>query len=338
VRRAANREAIEHLQRALSLISKQEETAERWRAELGILSLLCPALMGVHGWSGEEVGHAVERAAEIARRLESSADLAPSIANLWHFNVSRGRLDRADEISSDLRRIADELHDPEITLQAHHATWPTRWLRGHFVDASREIDAGMALYDEHRHRHHRYVYLGHDPAVCALAIGATVQWALGYPEQAMRFQEQATALARRLGHMPTLAQALSLSCELRKELRDASTLNDTATELLALSEEHGLPQFRATALMFLGWGQANEAGITLLEQELIGWKQMGLKVYLTRNMCLLAESYLLAGSWTEGVEVITKALAIASQTKEQWYVAPLHQLRAEILLRVHGPI
>jgi hypothetical protein len=69
--------------------------------------------------------------------------------------------------------------------------------------------------------------------------------------------------------------------------------------------------------MFLGWGQANAAGITLLEQELIGWKRMGLKVYLTRNLCLLAESCLLTGSWTEGVEVITEALAIASQTKEQ---------------------
>jgi predicted ATPase len=79
-------------------------------------------------------------------------------------------------------------------------------------------------------------------------------------------------------------------------------------------------------------------GITLLEKELIGWKQMGLKVYLTRNMCLLAESRLLAERWTEGLEGITEALAIASQTKEQWYVAPLHQLRAEILLRVHGPI
>ena len=65
---------------------------------------------------------------------------------------------------------------------------------------------------------------------------------------------------------------------------------------------------------------------------------MGLKVYLTRNMCLLAESRLLAERWTEGLEGITEALAIASQTKEQWYVAPLHQLRAEILLRVHGPI
>ena len=62
---------------------------------------------------------------------------------------------------------------------------------------------------------------------------------------------------------------------------------------------------------------------------------MGLKVYLTRNMCLLADSYLLAGRWTEGVEVITEALAIASQTKEQWYLAPLHQLKAELL---HGAV
>jgi len=77
VRRAANREAVANLRRALSLVSKLEETAERWRAELSILSLLSPALMGVHGWSGEEVGYAVERAAEIARRLGSSADLAP---------------------------------------------------------------------------------------------------------------------------------------------------------------------------------------------------------------------------------------------------------------------
>jgi predicted ATPase len=130
VRSAANHEAIEHLQRALSFIREQEETTDRWRAELNILSILSPALMGVYGWSAVEVGHAVERAAEVARRLESSAGLAPSIANLWHFNVARGRLDRADEISSDLYRMAHELHDPEIMLQAHHASWPTRWLRG----------------------------------------------------------------------------------------------------------------------------------------------------------------------------------------------------------------
>jgi hypothetical protein len=64
----------------LSFIREQEETTDSWRAELSILSILSPALMGVYGWSAAEVGHAVERAADVGRRLESSADLAPSIA------------------------------------------------------------------------------------------------------------------------------------------------------------------------------------------------------------------------------------------------------------------
>jgi predicted ATPase len=342
VRSAANREAIEHLQRALSFIREQEETTDSWRAELSILSILSPALMGVYGWSAAEVGHAVERAAEVGRRLESSADLAPSIANLWHFNVARGRLDRADEISSDLYRIARELHDPEIMLQAHHATWPTRWLRGRFAEANREIDAGMAIYDEHRHRHHRYVYLGHDPAVCALGIGAIVQWALGYPARAMRLDHKAATLAHRLQHVPSLAQALSLGCELRKAHGDVRALTRTATELLALSEENALPQFRVTALMFLGWVQAHSGepalGTARLEKELVSWRQMGAKLHLTRSMCLLAEGYLCAQLSTEGLEQVAKSLAIASETGELWYVAPLHQVRAELLLQAQASV
>ena len=77
-----------------------------------------------------EVAEISERASEIARRLDSSADLAPSIAGLWLFNMARGQLDRADEISNDLRRIGRELSDDEIILQAHHTSWPTRWTRG----------------------------------------------------------------------------------------------------------------------------------------------------------------------------------------------------------------
>jgi len=342
VRSAANHEAIEHLQRALSFIREKEETTDRWRAELSILSMLSPALMGVYGWSGAEVGQAVERAAEVARHLESSADLAPSIANLWHFNVARGRLDRADEISSDLYRIAHELHDPEIMLQAHHATWPVRWLRGRFADASREIEAGIALYDEHRHQHHRYVYLGHDPAVCALGIGAIVQWARGYPARAMRLDQQATTLARHLQHVPSLAQALSLGCELRKALGDVPALTLTATELLALSEENGLPQFRVTALIFLGWAQAHSGepalGTARLEKALVTWRQMGAKFHLSRSMCLLAENCLSAQLNIEGLEQVAESLAIASETGELWYVAPLHQVRAELLLQTQAPV
>jgi tetratricopeptide (TPR) repeat protein len=238
-RRAAYREAIAHFHRALLLIKDRPEAAERWRAELAILSRLAPALMNVHGRSAPEVGEAVERAAEVGGRLESSADLAPSIANLWLFSYYRGRLDRADEICSDLFRIARELDDPEIMLQAHHAAWPTRWVRGRLAEASEHVNAGLTLYDEERHAHHRHVYLGHDPAACALGVGASVQWALGYPLRAMRREGEAVTLARRLRHAPSLAQALRAVCQSQVARGDGSAVIAAATELLGLSEEHG---------------------------------------------------------------------------------------------------
>jgi hypothetical protein len=43
--------------------------------------------------------------------------------------------------------------------------------RGKLADAIAHIDAGMDLYDEVRHARHRFVYMGHDPAACALSVG-----------------------------------------------------------------------------------------------------------------------------------------------------------------------
>ena len=59
----------------------------RSHAELAILSQLGPALMSVHGWGAAEVGQVVERASEVGDRLESSAEIVPSIANPWIFHL-----------------------------------------------------------------------------------------------------------------------------------------------------------------------------------------------------------------------------------------------------------
>ena len=130
LRVSANHEATAHLRRALSLLENQPETDDRRRAELAVLSRLGVALMSVHGWSAPDVGEVVERAAEVGRRLESSTDTAPAIANLWLFNVARARFDRCGEISADLFRIARELDDPAVMLQAHHCAWPIKFNLG----------------------------------------------------------------------------------------------------------------------------------------------------------------------------------------------------------------
>ena len=340
VQQAANREAVGHLRRALSLLEVQPETPERRRAELAILLQLGPALMSLHGWWASEVGETIERASGVARRLKSSADLAPSIANLWSFNIARGRYDQAEANSRDLFRIARDLDDPEILLQAHHTAQGNLALRGKFAAASEHIDAALTLYDAERHTHHRYVYLGHDPGICMLALGAVMRSALGYPRAAMRRESKVLVAARRLGHPPSLAQALWFVSESRSARGDASAALATATELLELSEEYGLPQPRAFALIFLGWALARSGqtleGIAGIADGLGALDKMGGRMHLTRSHGLMAESLLAAGRYAEGLEQVNSALHIAAEIGEQWYLSRLYHVHAELLLHMDG--
>src|SRR4029077_20032653 len=198
VRRASNREAIGHFRQALVLNEKQAPDVDRSLTELAILSQLGPALMSVHGWSAPEVGTAFERAECLARELKRSTDLAPPLAGLWLFHTARGRFSRAEEITKEIFDIAEALNDPDILLQAHHCAWPILWFRGALTDAKAHADTGLSLYDEIRHVKHRFLYLGHDPAVCALSIKSVLQWALGHPSQGVQSECDAIDLARRL--------------------------------------------------------------------------------------------------------------------------------------------
>ena len=62
--------------------------------------------MSVYGWPATEVGTAFERSLRVARELESSVGLAPPLVGLWLFNIGRGQLMQADEISHELFKIA----------------------------------------------------------------------------------------------------------------------------------------------------------------------------------------------------------------------------------------
>jgi predicted ATPase len=335
VRRASNREAIGHFRQALALNEKLPPDIGRSRTELAILSQLGPALMSVHGWSAPEVGVVFERAEDLARQLESSVDLAPPLTGLWLFHTARGQFSRSNEITNELFNVARTLDDPDILLQAHHCAWPIQWFRGEIRNAKAHADAGLSLYDATRHARHRFLYLGHDPAVCALSIKAILQWVLGHPTQGLRLENEAIGLARRLQHAPSLAHALWFVCQAQVARNDATTVLDTATELLALSEEHGLPQTRAVALAYLGWaiGQTKDVaqGVQHLEEGLVAFSQLGLRSNLCLAICLLAETYLAGGRNESGMEQANRALAASSEIGDRWCLPRIYMTHARLL-------
>ena len=335
VRRASNREAIGHFRQALALSAKLPPSTARSRNELAILSQLGPALMIVHGWSAPQVGEAFERAVDLARELESSADLAPPLAGLWLFRTARGQFSRAEEITAELFNIARELEDPNILLQAHHSAWPIRWFVGELTDANLHIDAALQIYDEVRHATQRFFYHGHDPAVCGLSIKAVLQSLLGHPTQGIRAERDAIDLARRLRHVPSLAHALWFVCQAQVARNDATAVIETANELLRLSEEHGLPLTRAIALVYLGWalGQAgdNALGVQRMEEGLAAYYRLGARNNLTFAICLSAETYLMDKQYEKSMEQVSAALTASSEIGDRWCVPQINMIRARIL-------
>ena len=143
---------------------------------------------------------------------------------------------QADQNSADLFRIACEIDDAEVMLQAHHSAWVLEMNRGLFAKGNEHVEAGLLIYDEERHAHHRHVYVGHDPGVCALIMSAKAHWALGHPEKARYLVGETLVLARRLQHAPSLAHALTYTCEVQTVLSDVSAVKAAASELAALSD------------------------------------------------------------------------------------------------------
>src|SRR6185312_6170829 len=137
-----------------------------------------------------------------------------------------------------------------------------------------------------------------------LSIKSVLQWLLGHPIQGVQSERDAIALARRLKHSPSLAHALWFVCQAQVARGDAPAVVNTANELLTISEEHGLPQTRASALAYLGWaiGQTTDVnrGIRLLEDGFATYNSLGLRTNRCLIICLLAEAYLAGGQYGKG--------------------------------------
>jgi len=335
--RGANVEAIEHFRRALLRNADRTESSEHLRTELAILSQLGPALMSIHGWAAPAVGEVLERATNVARQLEASRDLAAPLTSFWLFRYARGELDQSDAISDEIFRIARKLNDPELTLQAHHAAGPLRWVRGFYSDASEHFESCLALYNEDHHAQHRYRYMGHDPAVCAMCVGASVKWALGYPAQAAKLERDALSLARRLQHIPSLAHVLSFNAQSQILRRDVAAVAASASELLPICQEHKLAQPGALAMVDLGWAlvQGGEIGdgFAQLEEGLGQVNRIGLRIWLPRVRRTIAEACLASERHDKGLEEVDYAMRIADEIGLQFEKPRLHLLHGALLLR-----
>ena len=333
-KRSANQEAVAHFRRAKQLIENLPDRAAFAEQELQLLIALGPALMTTKSSAAPEIGSLYARAGELARQTGRMADLFPTIWGAWLVAFVSGNFPAAKRLLDELFTIANSTKENALTLQAHHAAWPTLWGTGLLAEALRHIDRGLAFYRREAHSKQAFQYGGHDPSVCAYASEALIRTAMGYLDHGFQIMEEALRIARDVDHIPTLIQALWCAAELYQLRREPRKVEEFADTVLPLLSQHGSAVSLANVAMLRGWAKVvlgqDQKGIREVQDGLAAWQATRSKYQVTFRLARAAEACLLAGAIADGLKLTDKAL---DQSGDTWLLPEVYRVKGELLRR-----
>jgi predicted ATPase len=286
------------------------------------------------------VEQAYARAQELCQQVGEAPQHFRVLWGLWRFYNNRAEYPRARALGEQLLRLAQQVHDAALLLEAHHALWATLVLIGEFAAAQAHLEQGRALYDPQQHHAHTWLYGGHDPGVCALFHAALSLWILGYPDQALQRLREALTLAQDLAHPPSLAPALDFATMLHQSRREHQATHERAEALMALATEQGFAMYVAQATIMRGWALVAQGqgavGTAQMRQGLTAYQATGSERQRPYYLALLAGAYGSLGQTAEGLSLLAEVLAPVDRPGEYGWAAELYRLQGELLLAQAG--
>ncbi len=337
IERSAHVEAISHLTRGLAGLETLPDSTARARQELDVLSSLGLALVATKGQAHKDVESVYVRARGLSLRLGESGHRV--LAGLHSVYVVRGELAAGREVAEELYDLAQRQHDPVLRVSAHCFLGQGAVLRGQLTEGRAHLERCIELADSQPSHTPAFPSLfPADLGVFSRCFAGHALWQLGYPDQSLRVNDEAVALAAERAHPYSLALALAYAAMLHVFRRDARMVQETADRAAALCREQGYAYYLAWATIMQGWVLAvqgpGNVGMANMREGLAAMHATGAALRKPYYLGLLAEACGKAGRADEGLALLSEALAVADRTGEGWSVAELHRQQGELLLAV----
>ncbi len=316
IQRSAYPAAVEHLQRALSLLAGIDDAVERDEEELQLQSMLGSALSATRGFAVSEVEDAYARARALCDDATGSADFVRVLAGLGLLYINRGQLDLAEEVGKEILALAAQRDDRLLVVTGHEMLGLANLRSGALRSSLNHMSAAVNAYAG-RIRDDLVGAVGRDPAMSCLGFGSLALWLLGYPKQALSQVAKALALGESTVPEQPFSRGYALLssvwlCQFRGEseigLREAKAAVDFAAD-------HGFPVWSAHTLVLQGWGEVMEGdralGLAKVEEALAMYDQTGAVVWRPLFMLLYATCLVEDGRPDEALAVVDEGLDIA---------------------------
>jgi hypothetical protein len=334
VGRAANHEAIRHLNRGRELVSELPAT-DRLQQELEFLVALQPALIAAEGWASAELARVLQRANELVKSLDGTPHrFAVQVGEVLYLLVS-GRVTESIEPAKQLLELATTTGDPLlITIARQHCSM-VHCYHGDHRRCIEHSEAALAMLDVERERLIGRMF-GLSSCVGAVGYEIFAFWNLGLPERAVQADERCVALALELGHPLSIAFSLTARTASSYLQGDANRTFNASDEALRVAREERLgfwepmiSVFRGEALSELG---ERAEGIAQIRSAIGQYHAAGNKAEQILFFTILADAQWKAGEWDDAFGTLANAMTLARQDGEGLFEPELYRLKGEFLL------
>lgn len=336
IARSAHHEAANLAGRGIEILNFIPGSAQRDKQEMRLRMVLTVSLMAIKGFASAEVEKINAPGRELFWRHGPSPEL---FFMLWSLNMYRqfsGDMHSSLDISYQLLQVAEELKDDALIMQAQCSLASVLTLLGRCSEALTHIENGEARYARNQNNSNA-VFAGFDNQVMFHCFAALAFLTLGDANRCSDKLSAGLALARHLGHPPTLVVAQHIAAQIHQLRGDAGLAQEFANQATELAEEYGLELWRAYGIIELGWVKAElgnvNGGIEQMQRGLALHESMESKLRLPYFLALLADQLGKTGRLEEGLLEIAKALTLAKHTGEGFALPEFYRIKGELLTK-----
>jgi predicted ATPase len=308
-----------------------------------VLTEAALCLTAAKGYAAPEAEACYQRALTLANRpadLKRRFVITHGLSLVYRVG---GALSRSMELARQLQEMAAKMPAGDratYTSAAQRAVATNLFYCGEFQAVKREARRGVVRLDRRRTLVAARQFIN-DPAIGCAGYISLADWFLGDAPAASSQADTAVERADALGHAHTLVTTLLIQAMIAQFCGDRAAARVASERMGEICGTHGFRLWELASELVRGWAvagdQVGDAVVRQMELSVEAWTAMGASLFMPYWLGLTAEVQRRFGRNRDAYLGVKRAIGVARDTGETWWLAELLRLQGELMMLVGAP-